>query len=55
MSESRSIDTGTEHLQARVEEGVAILTMNRPERRNALSGEMLSGLDIALADGAASC
>jgi 2-(1,2-epoxy-1,2-dihydrophenyl)acetyl-CoA isomerase len=50
MSESRSIATGTEHLQARVEEGVAILTMNRPERRNALSGEMLSGLEIALED-----
>ncbi len=50
MAESRVIDTGTEHLQARVEDRVAILTMNRPERRNALSGEMLSGLEIALAD-----
>jgi 2-(1,2-epoxy-1,2-dihydrophenyl)acetyl-CoA isomerase len=50
MTDPRSIDTGTEHLLARVEEGVAILTMNRPERRNALSGEMLAGLDLALAD-----
>ena len=46
----RTIDTGTEHLQARVEDRVAILTMNRPERRNALSGEMLAGLETALAD-----
>ncbi len=47
---SRTIDTGTEHLQARVEDRVAILTMNRPERRNALSGEMLDGLALALAE-----
>jgi 2-(1,2-epoxy-1,2-dihydrophenyl)acetyl-CoA isomerase len=44
----RTIDTGTEHLLARVEDRVAILTMNRPERRNALSAEMLSGLEAAL-------
>ena len=43
-----AIDTGTEHLLARAGDGVAVLTMNRPERRNALSGEMLSGLDAAL-------
>jgi len=48
VSELRPIDTGTEHLQARVEDGVAILTMNRPERRNALSDEMLRGLAAAL-------
>jgi 2-(1,2-epoxy-1,2-dihydrophenyl)acetyl-CoA isomerase len=50
MSQSRVIETGTEHLLARVESGVAILTMNRPERRNALSGEMLAGMEVALAD-----
>lgn len=44
----RTIDTGTEHLLARVEDRVAILTMNRPERRNALSAEMLAGLEAAL-------
>ena len=44
----RTIDTGTEHLLARVEDGVAVLVMNRPERRNALSGEMLSGMTLAL-------
>lgn len=48
MSETRTIETGTEDLLARVEDGVAILTMNRPERRNALSGDMLSGMASAL-------
>ncbi len=46
----RTIDTGSDHLLARVEAGVATLTMNRPERRNALSGEMLAGLDQTLRD-----
>ena len=31
-----------------VADGVAILTMNRPDRRNALSGEMLDDLLEAL-------
>jgi 2-(1,2-epoxy-1,2-dihydrophenyl)acetyl-CoA isomerase len=44
-----SIDTGTEHLLVSVDDGVATLTMNRPERRNALSSEMLEGLAAALA------
>ena len=48
MSTSRTIDTGSEDLLARVEDRVAILTMNRPERRNALSNEMLRGLAIAI-------
>ena len=48
MTDSRPIATGTEHLQARIEDGVAYLTMHRPERRNALSDEMLRGLADAL-------
>ncbi|HXX48158.1 MAG TPA: enoyl-CoA hydratase-related protein [Myxococcota bacterium] len=48
MSALRPLDTGTDHLQARVEDGVAILVMNRPERRNALSDEMLRGMAAAL-------
>lgn len=44
----RTLDTGTDHLLARVEDRVATLTMNRPERRNAFSGEMLAGLARAL-------
>ncbi len=45
----RDLDTGTNDLLAHVEDGVAILTMNRPERRNALSGEMLEALARMLA------
>ena len=45
---TRTIDTGTDHLLAHVEDRVAWLTMNRPERRNAFSNEMLVGLGKAL-------
>lgn len=34
------INTGTEHLIFEKQNGVAILTMNRPDARNAMSGEM---------------
>ena len=43
-----TIETGTEHLLAYEEDAVAVLTLNRPERRNAMSGEMLDGLAGAL-------
>jgi 2-(1,2-epoxy-1,2-dihydrophenyl)acetyl-CoA isomerase len=43
-----NIETGTEHLLATELHGVATLTMNRPERRNAMSGEMLDGMARAL-------
>ena len=46
----RTIETETDHVQARVEDKVCIITLNRPERRNALSDEMLRGLEGALAD-----
>lgn len=42
------IDTGTEDLLATVDDGVAVLTMNRPQRRNALSQAMLSALGRVL-------
>ena len=44
------IDTGTEHLLAHREGGVLVLTMNRPERRNALSAEMLRAMATQLAE-----
>jgi 2-(1,2-epoxy-1,2-dihydrophenyl)acetyl-CoA isomerase len=47
----RTIDTGTTDLLAHVDDGVAVITMNRPERRNALSAAMLA----ALADTLAAC
>ncbi len=49
-AEPRTIDTGTEHLLAEVSAGIATITLNRPDRRNALSGEMLAGLRRALED-----
>src|SRR5262249_54525583 len=45
-----TIDTGTEELLAEVDDGVAVVTMNRPERRNALSGRMLDAMGRVLAD-----
>jgi 2-(1,2-epoxy-1,2-dihydrophenyl)acetyl-CoA isomerase len=47
---TRTIDTGTDHLLASVDDKVATFVMNRPERRNAFSGEMLGGLARALDD-----
>jgi len=38
----------TDHLLEHIEDGVATLTMNRPEARNALSGEMGAALEEAL-------
>jgi 2-(1,2-epoxy-1,2-dihydrophenyl)acetyl-CoA isomerase len=43
------IDTGTNDLVGRVDQGVGVLTMNRPERRNALSGAMTAAMARALA------
>src|SRR3712207_2044718 len=45
----RSIDTGTGELLAHVEDGVAVVTLNRPERRNALSRTLLEALARTLA------
>jgi 2-(1,2-epoxy-1,2-dihydrophenyl)acetyl-CoA isomerase len=44
-----ALDTGTEDLRAEIDNGVAVLTMNRPERRNALSEAMLSAMGTVLA------
>ena len=43
------IDTGTQELLASKENGVGILTMNRPEARNAMSGEMNADMKDMLA------
>jgi 2-(1,2-epoxy-1,2-dihydrophenyl)acetyl-CoA isomerase len=45
-----TIDTGTDDLLATVDDGVVTLTMNRPERRNAMSGAMNQALARVLAD-----
>lgn len=44
------IDTGTEDLLANIEDGVVTITLNRPQARNAMSGEMNSALANTLAD-----
>jgi len=44
-----AIDTGTEDLRAEIDDGVAVLTMNRPERRNAFSTAMVSAMASVLA------
>jgi 2-(1,2-epoxy-1,2-dihydrophenyl)acetyl-CoA isomerase len=48
MGEIRTLDTGTDYLLGRVEDGVAVLTMNRPERLNALHPEMFRGFGRVL-------
>jgi 2-(1,2-epoxy-1,2-dihydrophenyl)acetyl-CoA isomerase len=35
-----SLETGTEQLKCEVENGVATITLNRPDKRNALSNEL---------------
>ena len=44
-----TLDTGTEDLRADIDGGVAVITMNRPTRRNAFSQDMLSAMAAVLA------
>lgn len=46
---SKKIDTGTDHLLVEITDGVAVMTLNRPDARNAMSGEMNAALQAALA------
>ncbi|MBM37146.1 MAG: enoyl-CoA hydratase [Acidimicrobiaceae bacterium] len=46
----RIFDTGTDDIHAEVSQGVMTITLNRPERRNAMSSAMLKGLVASLAD-----
>ncbi len=46
----RIFDTGTDDIAVEVADGVMTITLNRPDRRNAMSGPMLDGLVAALAD-----
>ena len=47
---SRIIATDTETLTAEVHDGVAVITMNRPERKNALTQAMLKAMATVLVD-----
>ena len=44
-----ALDTGTEDLRAEIDGGVAVITMNRPDRRNAFSQAMMAALGAILA------
>jgi 2-(1,2-epoxy-1,2-dihydrophenyl)acetyl-CoA isomerase len=44
-----TLDTGTDDLRADIDDGVAVITMNRPDRRNAFSPAMVSALGAVLA------
>ncbi|MCP4226302.1 MAG: enoyl-CoA hydratase, partial [Actinomycetia bacterium] len=46
---ARSFDTGSDDLTCEIgDDGVAVITMDRPERRNAFSDGMLAGLAASL-------
>jgi 2-(1,2-epoxy-1,2-dihydrophenyl)acetyl-CoA isomerase len=44
LDDADALDTGTDDLLAGVGDGVATIVLNRPDRRNALSDEMLAAL-----------
>jgi 2-(1,2-epoxy-1,2-dihydrophenyl)acetyl-CoA isomerase len=48
MSAARTIETGSPFILAQIEDGLATITFNRPERRNAVGPEMLQALEVAL-------
>ena len=46
---TETIDTGTDQLLARIEDRVGVVTLNRPEARNALSDELTPALRTMVA------
>ena len=48
MTTPGTIETGSPYILGRIEDGVATITFNRPERRNAVGPEMLHALEVAL-------
>ena len=50
MTAEHAIDTGTDQLLCSIRHGVAILTLNRPEARNALSAQLSPALQRTIAE-----
>jgi 2-(1,2-epoxy-1,2-dihydrophenyl)acetyl-CoA isomerase len=48
MTNRQPLDTGSDYLLGWVEDGVAVLSFNQPDRRNALREEMYDGFGVAL-------
>ena len=48
MSEAQPVDTGTGDLLCRIEDQVAVVTLNRPAAKNALSPEMKEALAVLI-------
>ncbi|MGE4609034.1 MAG: enoyl-CoA hydratase/isomerase family protein, partial [Myxococcota bacterium] len=48
MSEVQPVDTGTGDLLCRIEDHVAVITLNRPDAKNALSPEMKEALAVLI-------
>ena len=48
MSDRQALETGTEFLKGWIEDGVAVLSFNQPDRRNALHMEMYAGFSRTL-------
>ncbi len=44
------LDTGSPDLLAEIDDGVAVLTMNRPDRRNAMSEAMMAAMERILGE-----
>ena len=49
MNPAQPFDTGSDRLLARLEDGVGVITLNRPEARNALSDSLTPALRRAIA------
>jgi enoyl-CoA hydratase/carnithine racemase len=50
MAADRNVDTGTDQLRCSIRHGVATLTLNRPEARNALSAQLSPALQRMIAE-----
>ena len=50
MNQSRTIETGTTDILGSVRDGVGLIVLNRPESRNAMTADMMTGLTALLTE-----